>query len=232
VTPLKADATATAYQRFKAAGGRVWRQQGWEFEQFCGDEAQWLDPLALFLAVKERNGGAPWWEWPQEQRRYEPGLVARMVRGELSRPMELAKFRQFLFFAQWHQLRNYAHQRGVRLIGDMPIFVSPDSADVWAHPELFQLDDERRPTFVAGVPPDYFSATGQLWGNPLYAWKKHRETGYAWWISRLTSTLKLVDVIRLDHFRGFEAYWAVPAGSTTAEPVSLVPVLGRSFFTR
>jgi 4-alpha-glucanotransferase len=127
------------------------------------------------------------------------------------------QFRQFLFFRQWRALKAYANDRGIKLIGDVPIFVSSDSADVWAHPELFQLDARRRPTFVAGVPPDYFSKTGQLWGNPLYDWDALEKTGYAWWIARMRATLGTVDLIRLDHFRGFEAYWEIPAGNPTAE---------------
>ena len=130
--------------------------------------------------------------------------------------MLLHQFRQFLFFRQWHALKDYANSHGVGLIGDVPIFVAADSADVWTHPELFQLDEERRPRVVAGVPPDYFAATGQLWGNPLYDWETHRRTGYAWWVARLRATLATVDRVRLDHFRGFEAYWEVPAGSPTA----------------
>jgi 4-alpha-glucanotransferase len=222
VTPLKINATQLAYQRF--AKGH--REQGTgnsrrDFETFCEEEAKWLDPFALFMALKDRNGGVAWWDWPDEDRRYE--TVATKKAGELAAPAELCKFRQFLFFRQWKELRGYAHQRGVKLIGDMPIFVSADSADVWSRPELFLLDADRRPTFVAGVPPDYFSATGQLWGNPLYDWHRHRQTNYAWWIARLRSTLQMVDLVRLDHFRGFEAYWAVPAGSKTAEPGSWQP---------
>src|SRR5438876_9527762 len=149
---------------------------------------------------------------------------------ELTGLTELCKFGQFLFFRQWRMLREYAHRRGIKLIGDMPIFVAEDSADVWSRPELFQLDADRRPRFIAGVPPDYFSATGQLWGNPLYDWDQHRETGYAWWIARLKSTLKRVDLVRLDHFRGFQGYWAVKAGSKTAEPGSWVPGPGADLF--
>jgi 4-alpha-glucanotransferase len=214
VTPLKLDATARAFERFRARTSP-------DFKAFCDQEAEWLDPFALFTALKERNGGAAWWEWPREHRSYE--AMAAGKSSELAEPMELCKFRQFLFFRQWRELRDYAHWHGVKLIGDMPIFVSADSADVWSRPELFLLDDDRHPTFVAGVPPDYFSATGQLWGNPLYNWPRHRETRYAWWIARLRSTLQMVDLVRLDHFRGFEAYWAVPAGSETAEPGSWQP---------
>src|SRR6185436_2745485 len=137
----------------------------------------------------------------------------------------------FLFFRQWHELRDYAHSRGVGLIGDMPIFIAGDSADVWSHPELFQLDRQLQFAFVAGVPPDYFAPeTGQLWGNPLYEWPRHIQTGFAWWISRLKKTLELVDLVRLDHFRGFEAYWAVPGGSKTAAPGSWVKGPGAALF--
>jgi 4-alpha-glucanotransferase len=228
VKPLKQQATAAAYER---RGARVQRSEvgGQGYEQFCREEAEWLDDYALFLALKEKNGGVAWWDWPAEQRLYGARKMAAMAR-ELARSIELIKFRQFLFFEQWRALREYAHERGVKIIGDMPIFIAEDSADVWSKPELFQLDEDRRPTFVAGVPPDYFSATGQLWGNPLYDWEAHRKTGYAWWISRLKSTLKLVDLVRLDHFRGFEAYWAVPAGSETAEPGSWQPGPGAELF--
>jgi len=227
VTPLKRHATALAYERFNARRAPARAASAGpptlsaHFDQFCHDEARWLEPFALFIALKERHGGAAWWQWPEQDQRYE--AVAAKTARELAEPMELCKFRQFLFFRQWHELREYAHEHGVQLIGDMPIFVSADSADVWSQPELFLVDENRRPTFVAGVPPDYFSATGQLWGNPLYDWERHRQTGYAWWIERLRSTLQMVDLVRLDHFRGFEAYWAVPAGSETAEPGSWQP---------
>jgi 4-alpha-glucanotransferase len=215
-----------AFARFKKSGPRA---RATEFDQFCRDEAPWLDAFALFTALKERHDGVAWWEWSDEDRIFDPRR-AGTVAGELREAAELCRFVQFLFFRQWNELREYAHGRGVRLIGDMPIFVSADSADVWSRPELFQLDKDRRPTFVAGVPPDYFSATGQLWGNPLYDWERHRQTGYQWWISRLQSTLRLVDLVRLDHFRGFEAYWAVPAGSETAEPGSWRPGPGAELF--
>jgi 4-alpha-glucanotransferase len=227
VTPLKAAATQLAFQRFKAA--RAPRLLD-AFDRFCHEEAEWLEPFALFVALKDRHGGAAWWDWPQSHRWHDPAKLETVER-ELAEPIALCKFRQFLFFRQWHRLRDYAHMFGVRLIGDMPIFIAADSADVWSRPELFQLDDDRHPTFVAGVPPDYFSETGQLWGNPLYNWSRHREGGYAWWIARLQSALKSVDLVRLDHFRGFEAYWAVPAGSQTAEPGSWVKGPGGGFFS-
>jgi 4-alpha-glucanotransferase len=226
LTPLKAAATGLAYEQFKRGSAP---QLAAPFEEFCQGERDWLDPFALFVALKERHEGKPWYEWPAEHQRYEAKNLAP-VRRELVAPIELHKFRQFMFFRQWQALRDYAHKRDVKFIGDIPIFVSGDSADVWSRSELFQLDQHRRPTFVAGVPPDYFSETGQLWGNPLYAWEQHAKTGYAWWIDRLRSTLKTVDLVRLDHFRGFEAYWAVPAGDKTAENGSWEPGPGEALF--
>src|SRR5262249_61917458 len=144
------------------------------------------------------------------------------ARRKLAGAVGAHKFRQFLFARQWRAVKQYANDKGIHLIGDVPIFVSGDSADVWANPDLFQLDARRRPRVVAGVPPDYFSQTGQLWGNPLYDWQALKQTGYAWWVDRLRDTLELVDMTRLDHFRGFEAYWEVPAGRTTAQEGSWV----------
>ena len=145
-----------------------------------------------------------------------PAALSRL-RDKLRDDIGRHRFGQFLFFRQWKYLKDYANSKGIRLIGDVPIFVASDSADVWANPDLFHLDDQRRPTVVAGVPPDYFSATGQLWGNPLYNWERSRQTGHAWWIARLRATLEQVDLVRIDHFRGFEAYWEIPAGSPTAQ---------------
>jgi 4-alpha-glucanotransferase len=228
VRPLKDAATAAAYRRLSSSSRGANSLES-SLSAFRETSAEWLEPFAAFAALKERFAGAAWWDWPKEYRCFGPRTIATVAR-EQQEAFDLCIFRQFLFFEQWRQLRDYARSRGVRIIGDMPIFIASDSADVWAHPELFQLDEERRPTFVAGVPPDYFSATGQLWGNPLYDWPKHREAGYAWWISRLKSTLALVDLVRLDHFRGFEAYWAVPAGSATAEPGSWVKGPGGELF--
>ena len=222
VTPFKQDATALAFVRFKSKSSS---HQG--FARFCREEARWLDAFALFVALKERHGGVAWWDWPAKDRIYEHAAANQSP--ELEPAIDLCRFRQFCFFEQWQQLRDYAHGRGVRLIGDMPIFISSDSADVWSQPQLFQLDKDRQPTFVAGVPPDYFSKTGQLWGNPLYDWEKHRATGYAWWSDRMQSSLRMVDLVRLDHFRGFESYWAVPAGSKTAQPGSWVAGPGADF---
>jgi 4-alpha-glucanotransferase len=186
------------------------------FEEFCARQSAWLDDYALFMALKDAHKGAGWLQWPRELVLREPAALER-ARRHLADGVGRHKFWQFLFTRQWGALKQHAHDRRVRLIGDVPIFVATDSADVWANPGLFKLDKERRPTVVAGVPPDYFSATGQLWGNPHYDWGAMRRTGYAWWVARFRATLAQVDLVRLDHFRGFEAAWEVPAGRETAE---------------
>ena len=226
VRPAKNQATAIAYERFRAAGNTPLAK---ELEVFRRQQADWLAAFSLFAALKDANQGVAWWDWPTEHRIYDREKAFALSR-DFDQAVGLHEFRQFLFYRQWRTLHDYARQKRVRFIGDMPIFIASDSSDVWSRPELFQLDKNRRPTFVAGVPPDYFSATGQLWGNPLYAWDEHRRTGYQWWISRLRSTFQLVDLVRLDHFRGFEAYWAVPAGDTTAERGSWVPGPGGDLF--
>jgi 4-alpha-glucanotransferase len=207
------------WTNFQAGRGAALRP---EFDAFISRYSGWLDDYALFMALKDAHGGASWLEWPANLRRRDPNRLA-LARRDLSDAVGRHQFAQFLFFRQWKALKDHANGRGIRLIGDVPIFVSSDSADVWANPELFYLDAERRPTVVAGVPPDYFSATGQLWGNPLYNWEAVARAGYAWWVARMRATLELVDVVRLDHFRGFEAYWEVPAGQPTAEKGRWVP---------
>jgi 4-alpha-glucanotransferase len=200
------------------------------FEQFCHDHAHWLHDYALFRALKARYGGAYYLEWPEELVRCRPAALAR-ARRELSKLTDAICLAQFLLFRQGKRLKDYARARGIGLIGDIPFFVSPDSSDVWANPELFLLDEQRRPRFVAGVPPDYFSSTGQLWGNPLYNWDAHRQTGYRWWIDRLRALLTHVDVVRLDHFRGFSAAWHVPAEAATAQTGEWVTAPGAEFFS-
>jgi 4-alpha-glucanotransferase len=202
-----------AWYRFKAGGQE---QDRAHFEQFCKTNEVWLDDYALFTAIKETEHYQAWNEWPHELRFRERGAISRFGR-EHDDHIGRIKFSQFLFFSQWKALRVYAHAHGVKIIGDIPIFAAYDSADVWAHPELFRLDNDGLPTHVAGVPPDYFTATGQLWGNPLYNWPAHAQQNYTWWIERVRHSLQLVDALRIDHFRGFEAYWAVPAGELTAE---------------
>ncbi|MCE1196219.1 4-alpha-glucanotransferase [bacterium] len=186
------------------------------FEAFCAKNAFWLDDFALFSAIKETFGFEPWERWPDGLRRREPGALADFAAKSADRTGR-HKFGQYLFSRQWAALRVYAASRGVRIIGDLPIFVAWDSADAWSHPELFLLDASGRPAKVAGVPPDYFTSTGQLWGNPLYDWPAHRREGYAWWKARIESALRMADILRVDHFRGFVDYWAVPAGDATAE---------------
>jgi 4-alpha-glucanotransferase len=199
------------------------------FLTFQVEHEGWLESYARFMSLKEVHGGKPWTQWPAPLRDRQPATLRTACR-KLASNIQRHKFHQFLFFRQWEALRRYTHARGIYLIGDLPIFVSHDSADVWEHPELFHLDESGKPTVVAGVPPDYFSATGQLWGNPLYRWENHAHEGYAWWLARLQNVLTLVDLIRLDHFRGFAAYWEVPANEPTAENGRWVPGPGATFF--
>lgn len=210
---------ATAFLR--NAGGS--RRDG--FLNFCNEQAHWLDDYALFRGVKahfdrkakeEEVDGAMWSNfWDKDIALREPEAMQRW-REQTASTIAIQKVLQYFFFQQWGELRRYVNERNIRIIGDIPIFVAPDSVDVWANPELFFLDDKGQPTVVAGVPPDYFSATGQLWGNPLYRWDAMRENGFKWWIARIQTTLNLVDIIRIDHFRGFEAYWEIPADEKTA----------------
>jgi 4-alpha-glucanotransferase len=200
------------------------------FEQFCHDQAHWLEDYALFRVLKVRYRGAYYLEWPEELIHRLPTALAG-ARRDLASQIDQVRFAQFLLFQQGERLKKHARAKGLRLIGDLPFFVSPDSSDVWANPELFLLDERQRPRFVAGVPPDYFSSQGQLWGNPVYNWDALRRTGYHWCIDRIRSLLAHVDVIRLDHFRGFAAAWHVPAGATTAQSGRWVPGPGADFFT-
>jgi 4-alpha-glucanotransferase len=192
------------------------------FEEWCGQQAAWLDDYALFMALKDAHEGASWQTWATDLVLRKPMALAK-ARRTCANSIGRQKFTQFLFARQWADLKQHAHAKGMKIIGDAPIFVSIDSADVWANPDLFVLDEERKPTVVAGVPPDYFSTTGQLWGNPHYDWAAMKKTGYAWWIARMKSALAQVDLVRLDHFRGFEAYWEIPAENTTAEIGQWVP---------
>ncbi|MBV9484186.1 MAG: 4-alpha-glucanotransferase [Acidobacteria bacterium] len=187
-----------------------------EFDHFCQGNAGWLDDFALFMALKDAHGGVTWTKWPPEVSRREPGAL-KTETARLAHEIAIIKFLQFAFFQQWQQLRAYAQAHGVQIIGDIPIYVAHDSADVWANRQFFALDEQGNPTKVAGVPPDYFSATGQLWGNPLYDWEVLESTGYRWWVERFRAALRLYDHVRIDHFRGFEAYWEVAASDQTAE---------------
>jgi 4-alpha-glucanotransferase len=217
---------AKAYTRFESVPREALRA---EFDAFCFENASWLEDFALFMALKESNGGAPWNQWPDSLRKREPKAL-KEARKSLASQISRFSFYQFLFFSQWHALRDYVHSKGIQIIGDIPIFVAMDSADVWSRPELFYLDEAGKPTVVAGVPPDYFAPTGQLWGNPLYRWDAHKRSGYAWWTERISATLKTVDIIRIDHFRGFVGYWEVPGGAPTAENGRWAPGPGADLF--
>ncbi len=203
-----------------------------DFAAFRQKNASWLAGYAYFSALKDHFSGRPWWEWPEDVRSLAAAQKSPL-RAELAPRAEGYEFVQYLFFGQWAQLRQRAAQLGIEIIGDTPIFTAYDSADVWASPHLFQLDRRTlRPTAVAGVPPDYFSADGQLWGNPLYDWPAHAAENYVWWIERLRANFALCDIVRIDHFRGFEAYWSVPAGATTARTGRWVTGPGLEFFRK
>jgi len=199
------------------------------FATFVESQRDWLDDYAAFVSLKARFAGRSWNEWPADVARREPRTLAA-ARRELTEAIEHVRIGQFLFHEQWRRLRRYAASLGVSIIGDLPIFVAHDSVDVWCRPDLFALAADGRPTVVAGVPPDYFCQTGQLWGNPLYRWEQHEAEGYAWWIARLRHAFSLVDVLRIDHFRGFAAYWEIPGGAATAELGRWVPGPGRRLF--
>ncbi len=186
-----------------------------DFVQFNNDNDYWLDNYSLFAALKTHFNGEAWSNWPSELKNREVEALNE-YKNKLVDEINYQKFLQFMFFKQWNSVKAYANQKGVEIIGDIPIFVSMDSADAWSNPEIFLFDKDRNPVKVAGVPPDYFSATGQLWGNPLFDWAKLKETGYKWWIDRVKANLSLYDIIRIDHFRGFESYWAINYGETTA----------------
>ncbi|MBN2460599.1 MAG: 4-alpha-glucanotransferase [Candidatus Cloacimonetes bacterium] len=201
------------------------------FHDFCQRESFWLDDFSLFMAIKNHFQGASWLNWNDDIRLRQTEALD-LYRKRLAGEIEYHKFLQYKFSSQWQTLKDYAAENSLLIMGDLPIFIAQDSADAWSHPDLFLFDDNRRPTLVAGVPPDFFSATGQLWGNPLYDWKAMEEDDFDWWIDRIRTMLAMVDLIRIDHFRGFAGYWAVPAGAATAEPGSWKSAPGEKFFTK
>ncbi len=225
VIPWKRRILRRAFDRFDRQAGPL----AAELARFRTSNRSWLDDYALFAALKTEHGGAPWYEWPSDLAGREPGALEAW-RADHEDEIEYEVFVQVLFHRQWSALKEHAADVGIGILGDVPIFVAHDSAEVWAHPELFQMDESRNPSVVAGVPPDYFSPTGQLWGNPLYDWSRMAEDGYAWWIERLRHTLSTVDLVRLDHFRGFAAYWEVPATADVATNGRWVQGPGRRFF--
>jgi 4-alpha-glucanotransferase len=210
VIELKTRLLDRAFANFRSAG-----TDETQFAVFCLEHAHWLDDFALFMAIKEDNELRPWNEWAEPLKTRQPEALAA-VRELLAEAIAKQKFLQWLFFEQWLMLKQYANERGIRVIGDIPIFVALDSADVWANTPLFHFNENLQPTVVSGVPPDYFSDTGQLWGHPLYRWEVMRESGYRWWIERFKMAFLQADVVRIDHFRGFYNYWEVPAGEQTA----------------
>lgn len=226
VIPWKLNVLDRAYIRFQHSASSEIREA---FAYFRAYNQAWLDDFALFMALKEAHGGAAWPGWDEGLRNRDEHAL-KDAREKLSIAIDRQIFRQFLFFRQWQTIRDYAHSKGIQIIGDVPIFVAHDSADVWAHPELFFLDKLGKPTVVAGVPPDYFSPTGQLWGNPLYRWDIHRESGFKWWIDRVRSSLAQVDLVRIDHFRGFAGYWEVLGTAKTAEVGRWVNAPGMELF--
>jgi 4-alpha-glucanotransferase len=228
VEPYKMSLLRTAWRRFEEHASDELRDAFRAFVD-ADEQHEWLRDYALYMTLKERAGGLPWWEWDARFIARDAKALARVKR-EHADDLRFWEFVQFLFFRQWKSVCDAAHARGIRIMGDVPIYLARDSADVWSHPELFQLDERGEPIVVAGVPPDYFSATGQRWGNPLYRWDVMRETGYRWWIARVRTNLRLADLIRLDHFRGFSAYWEIPAEEPTAVHGRWMPGPGNALF--
>lgn len=219
------------YPVLRKAAERLLSWNDVEFESFCRENAFWLEDYSLFMALKKRHNACSWFTWPRGERLREPAVMEK-ARRELAPEIDFWKAVQCLFFRQWKRLKAYANGKGITMIGDLPIYVSADSADVWSDPQQFQLDAEGRPTEVAGCPPDGFSADGQLWGNPLFDWDFMRQDGYTWWIRRIAFQFQIYDTLRIDHFRGFEAYYAIPSGNTTAQGGRWRPGPGIAFFRK
>jgi 4-alpha-glucanotransferase len=226
VREWKTELLRESWSRFESAAAPALRE---ELSRFTLEQHDWLEDWALYAALKDRYRGAAWWQWDAAVALREPDALSD-ARRELAGEIAFHEFVQWAFARQWSAVRDAARARGIRIMGDIPIYVAGDSADVWQHPELFQLDERGEPTVVAGVPPDYFSATGQRWGNPLYRWDAMRERGFDWWISRIATNLRYADLIRLDHFRGFAAYWEIPSQEPTAIHGRWMPGPGRALF--
>jgi 4-alpha-glucanotransferase len=227
VIPIKINLLKKACESFKTQATAIQREA---FHTFCNTRGYWLNNYALFMALKDAQNGESWYKWQPELSKREPKALAQ-IEHELTQEIFYYKFIQYEFFRQWSELKNYANQNGVDIIGDIPIYVSHDSADVWANPEFFALDEETgAAALMAGVPPDYFSATGQLWGNPVYNWEELQKQDFKWWVQRFEAMLDYVDIIRIDHFRGFEGYWAVPQGEETAVNGEWIKAPGMEFF--
>ena len=210
VTKYKDKILGIAYERNKEK-----LTGNYEFERFCSENSYWLDDYGLFVSIKRQFKGVDWSKWPEGLRYRKEGVIKEWEE-RLREMILMEKFIQYIFFKQWHSLKNYCKSKNLQIIGDVPIYVNYDSSDVWANPEVFKLDEEKRPVFVTGVPPDYFSSKGQLWGHPVYDWNFLKETQYSWWIMRIENNLKLFDIFRLDHFRGFVSYWKIPVNEKRA----------------
>jgi 4-alpha-glucanotransferase len=223
VIEFKRDILDRAYDRFSG------REERREFEGFRYKNSHWLEDFALFMVLKEHFKGLVWSDWPAEVRDRKPDTLAAF-RKQLAGEIDKQRFFQFLFFKQWHALKAYCNAKGIRMVGDIPIYVSYDGTDAWADSEIFKLDASKKPTHVAGVPPDYFSSTGQLWGNPVYSWDVCKSTNFKWWLRRMEHVLSLYDIVRIDHFRGLVAYWEVPAGSENAVNGAWIDVPSKAFF--
>ena len=217
------------YPVLRKACRALLERQDPEFSTFCEENVDWLEDYALYMALKEKNGNLPWLDWPEEERLRRPAALER-AKEEQREAVDFWKAVQYLFFRQWADMKAYANKKGISIIGDLPIYVAGDSADVWAAPEQFQLDESGHPEQVAGVPPDAFTTDGQLWGNPLFDWKRMKQEGYRWWLRRIEFQFHLYDTLRIDHFRGFEAYYAVPADEDTARNGHWEPGPGLDFF--
>lgn len=213
VNRFKQQKLSLAFQSFQSAAPQ---ERKLRFEAFKQAESNWLSDYALFRALKNRFGGVAWSKWDRPFAMRESSTL-QQARSELAQQIAEQEFLQFVFFEQWEELKSYCHGKNIRIMGDLPIYVAHDSADVWARPEYFHLDERGNATRVAGVPPDYFSATGQLWGNPIYRWERMAADGYSWWVERFRAAFRMFDMLRVDHFRGFEAYWEVPGGENTAQ---------------
>ncbi len=215
-----------AFRTFNETADQLSRTR---YRNFIKEEYRWLNDYALFRAIKDHFNGLPWYQWEEKARKRDPETI-RQLQSDLHDQIEFYKFTQHLFFRQWNQIRNYARKKKISIIGDIPLYISLDSSDAWANPGLFEFDEEGLPIRVGGVPPDYFSETGQLWGNPLYRWTVNKKEVYDWWVDRIRTNLAMADIIRIDHFRGFAAYWAVPYSEKTAINGKWIPGPGKEFF--
>ncbi|MFH1288215.1 MAG: 4-alpha-glucanotransferase, partial [bacterium] len=241
VTSYKRELFSKAYKNFKKiplnpplTKGEIYhppllKGERGGFKKFCSENSDWLDDFALFTVIREIFNGRVWINWPKGLKNREQGALENISKKH-SEEIESEKFLQYIFHKQWHLLKKYCGENGIKLIGDIPIYVCYDSVDVWKNPELFNLDEKKKPITVSGVPPDYFSKTGQLWGNPVYRWDVLKETNYKWWVDRMACTLKLFDIIKIDHFRGLVGYWEVPVCETTAVNGRWVKVNAMDFF--